>query len=72
MPYNEEELLKLPVDEKIRLAEAIWDSIDDDSLPATEYEIQVAKDRYELYLKNPNAGIPWEDVKKYFAEKYGI
>ncbi|HMO32860.1 MAG TPA: addiction module protein [Lacibacter sp.] len=72
MPYNEEELLKLPLEEKIRLAEAIWESIDEDELPAAEHEIQIARERYEMYLKNPEAGIPWEEVKKQLFAKYGL
>lgn len=72
MPYNEEELLKLPLEEKLRLAEAIWDSIGDAALPANEDEIQIARERYESYLKNPGAFISWEEVKKQLAAKHGL
>ena len=30
MPYNKEELLKLTVEERIKLAEELWDSVDDE------------------------------------------
>ena len=52
MAYNKEELLKLPVSEKQELAEALWNSIDDELLPVTEDEILFAEERYQQHLKN--------------------
>lgn len=72
MPYNKEELLKLSVEEKIKLAEDLWDSIDDEQLPATDVEINMAEERYEAYLKNPNDGMSWEEFRKKISDKYGF
>ena len=64
MAYNKEDLLKLPVQEKQELAEALWNSIDDNLLPVTEEEIAFAEERYQLHLKNPEDGFTWDELSK--------
>lgn len=59
------DLLELPVAERIRLVELIWDSIAavPEAVPLTE-ELRAELDRrlaeFEL---NPESGSPWEDVR---------
>lgn len=72
MLYNKEELLKLSVEERIRLAEELWESVDEEQLPVTDVEITVAEERYEAYLKNPKEGISWEEFRKKINDKYGF
>lgn len=72
MSYNKEEILKLPLEEKLQLAEAIWESIEEKDLPVTEEEVQMARERYEAYLKNPEQEITWETLRKRMFEKYGF
>jgi putative addiction module component (TIGR02574 family) len=71
MKTDIEELLKLPVNEKLDIMEKIWVSLDD-NVPADEDEIRVAKERYEDYKKNPNDLLEWNDVKESLFLKYGI
>jgi putative addiction module component (TIGR02574 family) len=72
MAYNKEELLKLPVSEKQELAEALWNSIDDELLPVTEEEIAFAEARYQQHLKNPEEGFTWEEFREKVKKKYGF
>jgi putative addiction module component (TIGR02574 family) len=65
-------ILKLSVEEKVNAIEAIWNSIEEDSLPVTDDELSIARERYEEYLKNPNDVIPWEEARKKLKEKYGF
>ena len=65
-------MLKLTVEERIKLAEELWDSVDDEQLPATDFEVSIAEERYEAYLKNPQDGMGWEEFKKKINDKYGF
>ena len=72
MAYNKEELLKLPVLEKQELAEALWNSIDDNTLPVTDEEISFAEERYQLHLKTPEDGFTWKELREKVKNKYGF
>jgi putative addiction module component (TIGR02574 family) len=65
-------ILKLSVEEKVNAIEAIWNSIEEDSLPVTDEELTIARERYEEYLKNPGDTISWEKAKKRLMDKYGF
>ena len=72
MPYNKEELLKLPVEERMKLAEELRESVDEEQLPLTDVEISVAEERYVAYLKNPKDGMSWEEFRKKINDEYGF
>ena len=61
-----EDILQLSVSERIQLAEDIWDSIaaTPESLPLTDAERQELDRRLESYARNPDEGVPWDDLKK--------
>ena len=66
MAYNKEELLNLPVDEKLELVEALWDRIDDDLLGKELSRDEIEKElnrRISNIIKNPETLVSWEDVK---------
>ena len=58
-------LLELPLAERLRLVEAIWDSIAEhpDALPLTEAERLELDRRWAVYVRNPDAGSSWSDVR---------
>jgi len=72
MSYNKKELLSLPVDEKVALAEELWSSVEEELMPVTDEEIAFAEERLRMHEANPNEGVSLEELKKYFAEKYGF
>ena len=59
------ELLKLPVAERIKLVEAIWDSIAaaPDALVLTDAERQELDRRWTAYERDPSVGSPWAEVR---------
>jgi putative addiction module component (TIGR02574 family) len=60
------EALKLSVPERIQLAEDIWDSIAGvpEAVSLTEAQKEELDRRLEDYRKNPQAGSPWDEVKR--------
>ena len=65
MSVNLSEVLKLPVDERLKLVESIWNSIAEfpDSLELTKAQRQELDRRLEAYEADPTAGIPWSELK---------
>lgn len=72
--YNEghalappDEALKLSVDERIELVEAIWDTVapdaDVESLPLSEAHRAELDRRLADLEADPDAGSPWEEVR---------
>ena len=59
------ELLKLSVPERIRLVEAIWDSIAaaPDALEISDAEREELDRRWEAFERDPSVGSPWSDVR---------
>ena len=72
MKQSIQEILNASVEEKIQAVEAIWNSIEDNDLPVTNEDIEVAKDRYQNYLQNPHDVLDWENVKQKLMAKYGF
>jgi hypothetical protein len=66
------EILNETIEHKIEAVEEIWNSIDEATLPVTDEEISVAKERYEEYLKNPSDIVSWEEAKQKLMNKYGF
>jgi putative addiction module component (TIGR02574 family) len=64
------DVLELPVEERIRLVEAIWDSIAEvpESVEVTEEQRAELDRRLEAYRANPSAGSPWTDVKAHILQ----
>ncbi len=60
------DILQLSVQERIQLAEDIWDSIASapESLSLTEEQKKELDRRLLLLEKNPGQTIPWEKVKE--------
>ena len=66
MIYNKEQLLNLPVDEKLELVEALWDSIDNDTIEKGFSKQQIEEEldkRINKITQSPDSMISWEDVK---------
>ena len=63
----------LPLPERIELAEARWDSITQDGYepPLTPAQAAELDRRLEAHRRNPEAAIPWEQVKAELEQKYG-
>ena len=65
-PLPVTEILELPVAERIRLVELIWDSIAavPEAVPVSD-ELKAELDRrLAEFEANPEAGSPWEEVRE--------
>jgi putative addiction module component (TIGR02574 family) len=63
----------LPVDEKLKLVEELWDSIHEDELPPlTEAQFEELERRRKKLEENPETGIPGDEFFRRLQERYGI
>ena len=65
MPVNVEEVLRLPVAERLDLVMQIWDSIgaEDGHPTLTPSEVSDLRSRIKAHAENPCAAIPWDQLK---------
>lgn len=65
------DVLALDVEERIRLAQAIWDSIVEvpERLVLTDVERQELDSRLEAYYRDPERGSSWSEVKARILSK---
>jgi putative addiction module component (TIGR02574 family) len=70
---NLDDLLKLPVPERIELAMALWDSIPEpelqDQLPLTEAQKVELDRRLAEHDRDPSNAVPWEEVQRRLHSK---
>lgn len=69
IPMNE--LLALPVQDRLRLIGEIWDSITaiPEAVVLTDEQRKELDTRLEAYRKDPQKVIPWEEVKACIMNK---
>lgn len=60
------EILELPVIERVKLVQAIWDSVSElpEPYPLSDAEREKIDRRLEAYRRNPEAASPWPEVKE--------
>jgi len=60
------ELLALPVEERLKLVEALWESIAEcpEVLELTVAQKQELDSRLAAYERDPSAGVPWAELKQ--------
>ena len=60
-----EEALRLPVEDRLSLAERLWDSVEEDavSLPLHDRQREILDGRLEAARQKPEAWLTWEEVK---------
>jgi putative addiction module component (TIGR02574 family) len=65
-PITVNDLLDMPVAERLRLVEDLWDSIAElpEKIELSEVQRKELDERLEAYHRNPEAGSPWKDVKE--------
>ena len=63
---------QLPVPDRIRLVEDIWDSIaeEPDLPPLSTAQKRELDRRLELMRKNPERGIPWSEAKQQILKRH--
>ena len=71
MKLDLDEVLRLPLAERVRLVEAIWDSIAADSaaLPLTDAQRAELDRRLAEHEANPDDVVSWEDIKASITDR---
>ena len=66
MAVNLTELLQLPIEERLKLVEALWDSIAEfpEALELTAAQKQELDRRLAACERSPEAGVPWAELKQ--------
>jgi len=64
---------KLPLAERVELAEALWETIAAEGYEPALTPAQAAEldRRLEEHRRHPEAGMPWEQVKADLEQKHG-
>jgi putative addiction module component (TIGR02574 family) len=73
IPATIAEIESLSIDDRLRIVEAIWDSIavESENLPLTEAQRQELERRLADHDANPDDGIPWDAVKAHTLKRLG-
>jgi len=62
------QLLKLPPDDRVELAMALWASLSDaereGELALSDEEVAEIDRRWAEHLANPGSGVPWSEVRR--------
>jgi putative addiction module component (TIGR02574 family) len=63
----------LSIEEKIEYVQSLWDHIaaDVDTVPLADWQKQLLDDRLRDLERNPEAGIPWSQVRANVLRKLG-
>ena len=73
----EAEALSLPIRDRIRLAQELWESIipdleaDPDLLPLSEEQVQELERRLAEHERYPDSAVPWEEVRSRLRARFG-
>ena len=70
MPKPLLDISRLTPDERIDLAEALWDSLaaTPEAVPLTDAQAQELDRRLEAYRKDQNPGLPWREALRRIEE----
>ena len=66
-----DEILKLSVEDRIRIAQEIWDSVaaDEEAVPVTQVQKDELDRRLDDLARNPDAGRSWEEFRSELERK---
>ena len=65
------ELMELTPEERIQLAEDLWDSVAQDKMPAlTEAQKKEIDRRIAEHERDPSSALPWEEVRAWLWSNY--
>ncbi len=64
------ELLKLDVEERIELAEFLWESVGDAGFSLTDEQAAELDRRMKEVEDDPSIGIPWEQVRADLLKRF--
>jgi putative addiction module component (TIGR02574 family) len=64
-------LLNLSPSERLLLVQDLWDSLNVEDIPLTEWQREELDRRKAKHQANPSSGSSWEDVKQRIIKRHG-
>lgn len=75
MDISIESLRSLPMEKRLELIEALWESVERDAgpeaWPISREVIEEASREFDAHVADPGTSIPWETVRARLFERYG-
>lgn len=75
MDVSIEQLRALPLEKRLEITAALWESIErdmgPDAWPISDEVIEEANRELEAHDADPSSSIPWETVRAELLKKYG-
>ena len=65
------DLLTLSPAERLQLAQDLWDSLPEEAVPLTEEQVRELERRLADHDANPEAAIPWREVRDRLRIRFG-
>lgn len=65
------DLLKLSPAERIQLAQDLWDSVPEESIPLTEEQVLELERRLAEHRANPESARAWEEIRERLRARFG-
>jgi putative addiction module component (TIGR02574 family) len=65
------DLLNLSPAERLLLAQDLWDSLQPEDIPLSEWQKQELDRRKAAYQANPASGRSWDEVQQRIIERHG-
>lgn len=62
-------LTQLPVADRLRLIEELWDSLDAEALPLPDWHRDVLDARLDALERGESVGTPWDEVRRRITGK---
>jgi putative addiction module component (TIGR02574 family) len=62
-------VLRLPPQERLELVEVLWGSLDQESVPMTEWQMRLLDERIDSDDESPDSGSSWSEVKSRILKK---
>jgi putative addiction module component (TIGR02574 family) len=73
MAYDLKELLSLPNDEKLILAQTLWNNVKENSNSnSVDEEIAFIEERLSMHENNPSELMSWEELRNKLNAKHGF
>lgn len=71
MTTDIDNILKLPVDERLEIMEKIWESIqeNDQEIEIPDWHREILEERFQKHKNNLTKGKGWEEVKKTLLDR---
>jgi len=72
MGFNLRDIKKLPVEQKLKIIDELWDSIEDAEINTLSQrkEMNLLEERMELYEKGKLKFSPWDEAKERLQNKF--